>query len=105
MTELLAEIVNKRTLVVMVIAVATTEAIMRISPENITRWKYAILTAVVTSLVFSILISFTQKGVSLADGAIRGGISAILAIAFYDVLKSIVINLPFVNSKSKGGKD
>ena len=95
MTELLTELVDKWTLLIAVLAVGCTEGLMRITPDTITRWKYAIVTTIASGMVLSVAIGFLQKEVLWQDSLARGGVAVVLSIVFYDVLKSIILTLPF----------
>ena len=101
MTELLGELVDKWVILFAVLSVAVTEAIMRKTSERVTRWKYAIPCTAALALVMSVAWSFRQADVTWTDGIVRGIISAVIAIVGYDTLKSVVINLPFINTSKQ----
>lgn len=94
MTELLTELIDKWILLYAIIAVAFTEAVMRMTPEKITRWKYAILSTFMVAILLSLLHSFGQGDVTWKAGLVRGLESFVIAIAGYDVIKSLIKSLP-----------
>ncbi len=96
MTELLMELVDKWSFIIAALAVGCTETLMRATRESITRRKYAMLTTVGIATAISVLISFKQELVTLQDGLVRGGISAVISIVAYDGLKGVIIKIPFL---------
>lgn len=100
MAELFSELIDKWILIYAALTVASVEAIMRKTGESITRWKYAIPITAIIAILMSLAHSYEQELVTWQGGLARGIKAAIVAIAGYDSLKSVIINLPFLKKDS-----
>jgi hypothetical protein len=99
MRELFDELVSKSVIIYAIIAVAFTEALMRMTDEKITRWKCAIPSAFCIAIILSVIHSFTQSSVTWYYAIARGVKAGIVAIAGYDVFKAAVLNIPFLKKR------
>lgn len=87
------------------LAVAITETVMRATKSivKITRRKYAPILTIIIAILASWLWTFKtveapQIQVSQLDGLFRGLGAAILATFGYNVIKSTLVNLPFIKN-------
>ncbi len=90
MEDLFKLFLTKEVLLYAAIAVGLTEALMRKTPDSITRWRYAPWSALVIALLLSVGHSFLQDAVGMKLGLERGVKASIVATVGYNHVKSLI---------------